>query len=108
MHVVEHAGHYDFLSPCSEALARQVPEICTSEPGFDRTAFHVAFDREIVAFFDRTLQGTVRPDEIHRPGEHQKSLKQAGAERPEGCKVYYRAERDGLTPLFDGRFVRAR
>lgn len=57
VHVVEHAGHYDFLSPCSQALAKQIPEICTSEPGFDRAAFHAAFDREIVAFFDRTLRG---------------------------------------------------
>lgn len=56
-HVVEHAGHYDFLSPCSADLARRIPEICASEPGFDRTAFHVAFDREIVAFFDQTLRG---------------------------------------------------
>ncbi len=56
-HVVEHAGHYDFLQPCSSALARQVPEICTSEPGFDRAAFHAEFDHDIVAFFDRTLRG---------------------------------------------------
>src|SRR5271170_2870728 len=35
--------------------------------------------------------------------QHLKSLKQAGlvAERPEGRKVYYRAEPEGLTPLFD-------
>jgi len=54
-HVVAHAGHFDFLAPCSPALAKQVPEICVSEPGFDRTAFHADFDREIVAFFNRTL-----------------------------------------------------
>lgn len=35
--------------------------------------------------------------------QHLKSLKQAGlvAERPEGRKVYYRAEPQGLTPLVD-------
>ena len=54
-HVVDHAGHFDFLAPCSEALAKQVPEICVSEPGFDRAAFHADFDRQVVAFFDRTL-----------------------------------------------------
>ena len=54
-HVVAHAGHYDFLAPCSAALAKQVPEICVSEPGFDRTAFHADFDRQVVAFFNRTL-----------------------------------------------------
>jgi DNA-binding transcriptional ArsR family regulator len=35
--------------------------------------------------------------------QHLKSLKQAGLviERPEGRKVYYRAEPQGLAPLFD-------
>src|SRR5688572_33456801 len=35
--------------------------------------------------------------------QHLKSLKQAGlvAERPEGRNVYYRAQPDGLEPLFD-------
>lgn len=35
--------------------------------------------------------------------QHLKSLKQAGlvAERPEGRNVYYRAEPEGLAPLFD-------
>jgi DNA-binding transcriptional ArsR family regulator len=35
--------------------------------------------------------------------QHLKALKQAGlvAERPEGRKVYYRAQPDGLAPLFD-------
>jgi DNA-binding transcriptional ArsR family regulator len=35
--------------------------------------------------------------------QHLKALKQAGlvAERPEGRKVYYRAQPDGLAPLVD-------
>jgi DNA-binding transcriptional ArsR family regulator len=35
--------------------------------------------------------------------QHLKSLRQAGlvAERPEGRNVYYRAEPEGLAPLFD-------
>ncbi|MBZ9654171.1 ArsR/SmtB family transcription factor [Phyllobacterium lublinensis] len=35
--------------------------------------------------------------------QHLKSLKQAGlvAERPDGRKVYYRADPQGLEPLFD-------
>jgi|SRR4051812_94554 DNA-binding transcriptional ArsR family regulator len=35
--------------------------------------------------------------------QHLKSLKQAGlvVERPEGRKVYYRAQPEGLTPLVD-------
>jgi predicted dienelactone hydrolase len=54
-HVVPHAGHYDFLAPCSAKLAKAAPEICTSEPGFDRTAFHLKFDHQVVAFFEKTL-----------------------------------------------------
>jgi predicted dienelactone hydrolase len=56
-HVVPHAGHYDFLAPCPPVMVQRNPEICTSEPGFDRTAFHAEFDREVVAFFERTLKG---------------------------------------------------
>jgi predicted dienelactone hydrolase len=56
MHVVADAGHYDFLKPCSAALATRMPTICTSKPGFDRAAFHERFDHDIVAFFKRTLQ----------------------------------------------------
>lgn len=35
--------------------------------------------------------------------QHLKSLRQAGlvAERPDGRRVYYRAEPEGLAPLFD-------
>lgn len=54
-HVVPHAGHYDFLTPCSPALALRAPEICVSEAGFDRAAFHDDFNRRVVAFFRRTL-----------------------------------------------------
>jgi predicted dienelactone hydrolase len=56
-HVVPHAGHYDFIPPCSPELAKAVPAICKSEPGFDRAAFHVRFNRQVVAFFRKTLGG---------------------------------------------------
>lgn len=55
MHVVPHAGHYDFISPCSPAMAERLPEICVSEPGFDRAAFHERFNRAVVKFFKRAL-----------------------------------------------------
>lgn len=54
-HVVAGAGHYDFLAPCSAALAKVNAMICASASGFDRVAFHQAFDRDVVAFFVRTL-----------------------------------------------------
>ena len=55
-HIVPGADHFDFLAPCSAALATQVPAICRSAAGFDRTAFHAQFDTAVVAFFARTLK----------------------------------------------------
>jgi predicted dienelactone hydrolase len=55
VHVVEHAGHFDFMAPCSEALARAAPAICVSAPGFDRTGFSRRFDAEVGGFFAKTL-----------------------------------------------------
>jgi predicted dienelactone hydrolase len=57
-HVVAGAAHYAFLPPCGEALAAQAPQICTDAPGFDRNTFHSQFNREIVAFFKKTIGST--------------------------------------------------
>jgi len=56
-HLVPNADHYDFLAPCTPALAKAIPdpEICASRPGFDRAAFHDRFDGDVVGFFQRTL-----------------------------------------------------
>jgi len=54
-HEVNGAGHYAFLPPCSEALARQVPQICTDDPGFDRKSFHRDFDGVVIGFFQKAL-----------------------------------------------------
>jgi predicted dienelactone hydrolase len=54
--VVAGADHFDFLAPCSDALAQAAPEICQERNGFDRAAFHEVFNRDVVGFFDRTLQ----------------------------------------------------
>jgi len=56
-HVVANAGHYDFLAPCSTALASIAPAICTSAVGFDRTAFHASFNAAVVSFLNKTLKG---------------------------------------------------
>ena len=53
--VIEGAGHFVFLAPCSAALARAVPAICTDPPGIDRIAIHQKLNAEMVAFFRRTL-----------------------------------------------------
>jgi predicted dienelactone hydrolase len=55
-HVVPGADHFDFLAPCSEAMAPMVAEIRQEHGGFDRAAFHRALDRDVVAFFERTLR----------------------------------------------------
>ncbi|CAN5893317.1 dienelactone hydrolase [soil metagenome] len=55
-HVVANAGHYDFLVPCSSALASIAPTICTSAAGFDRAAFHASFNAAVVGFFSKTLK----------------------------------------------------
>lgn len=55
-HVVANAGHYDFLVPCSSALASIAPAICTSAVGFDRAAFHASFNAAVVSFLNKTLR----------------------------------------------------
>ena len=54
-HVVPNADHVDFLAPCTDRVRQAAPDICVSRPGFDRPAFHTAFDAKVVAFFERTL-----------------------------------------------------
>lgn len=54
-HRVENAGHYDFLTPCAPEMRAAMPELCTSARGFDRAAFKVAFNAEVVRFFRQAL-----------------------------------------------------
>ncbi|MBI1197267.1 MAG: dienelactone hydrolase [Phenylobacterium sp.] len=53
--VVEGADHFDFLPPCSPALAQAAPQIC-GDGIFDRAGFHARFNAEVVAFLQRTLR----------------------------------------------------
>jgi predicted dienelactone hydrolase len=54
-HVVPNAMHFSFLAPCSPALAKAVPQICTDATGFDRVAFHRQFNADVLAFFQAQL-----------------------------------------------------
>lgn len=54
-HVVPNAGHFDFLVPCSSALALMAPAICASAVGFDRAAFHATFDAAVLSFLNKAL-----------------------------------------------------
>ena len=56
-HVVPNAGHFDFLVPCSTALASIAPAICTGAVGFDRAAFHASFNAAVVSFLSNALKG---------------------------------------------------
>lgn len=56
IHVVP-AGHYAFLPPCTAELAALRPQVCTDPDGFDRAAFHRAFDVAVVKFFREQLAG---------------------------------------------------
>lgn len=50
-HLVQNAGHYAFLPPCTPELAKRRPNICTDRPGFDRLAFHAELNAAALAFF---------------------------------------------------------
>jgi predicted dienelactone hydrolase len=54
-HFVPLAGHFAFLAPCSEALAKIAPYICQDDTGFDRVAFHQQFNQALVDFFKAKL-----------------------------------------------------
>lgn len=54
-HLVPLAGHFAFLAPCSEALAKIAPEICQDNAGFDRVAFHQQFNQALIDFFKTKL-----------------------------------------------------
>jgi predicted dienelactone hydrolase len=53
--VVRGAGHFAFVSPCGVALGKALPKGCADPPGFDRAAFHDAFNAAVIAFFRQHL-----------------------------------------------------
>ena len=53
---VPKAGHFDFLAPCTPRFAAIAPPLCSSQPGFDRVAFHREFNSAVVRFFEKTLK----------------------------------------------------
>lgn len=53
-HVVPGAEHYDFMAPCSDALAKVAAVICPET--IDREAFHDTFNAEVVRFFEKALR----------------------------------------------------
>ncbi|MEO8057900.1 MAG: dienelactone hydrolase [Burkholderiales bacterium] len=53
---VPKAGHFDFLAPCTPRFAAMAPPLCSSQPGFDRVAFHREFNAAVVGFFRVALK----------------------------------------------------
>ena len=60
-HIAANAAHFAFLAPCSPAMESAMPDICRDGPGFDRTAFHSAFNADVVSFFKRYLVQAPKP-----------------------------------------------
>ena len=54
-HVVPGARHFDFLTPCDTAPPASLDHLCASAPGFDRRAFHRAFNTAVTRFFTDQL-----------------------------------------------------
>ncbi len=61
-HVARNAAHFAFLAPCAPAQLAALPEICRDAAGFDRAAFHAAFDGQVLDFFRRRLGEPVPAD----------------------------------------------
>jgi predicted dienelactone hydrolase len=49
------SAHFAFLAPCSPAMAKELPDICSDAPGFDRVAFHADLNAKVTAFFRQHL-----------------------------------------------------
>jgi predicted dienelactone hydrolase len=54
--LVPNAGHFAFLTPCSDWLKSLAPEICQDKAGFDRAAFLTGFQQDAIAFFKAALK----------------------------------------------------
>ena len=70
-HFVPNTAHFAFLAPCSAELEKSAPALCTDAPGFNRVAFHKAFDAEVLAFFRKHLLKS--PETVKQPASLQKS-----------------------------------
>lgn len=55
-HDIADAGHFSFLAPCPDALRARAPQICTDQPGFDRTTFQQEFTAKVIRFFREHLR----------------------------------------------------
>ncbi|WP_419901989.1 alpha/beta hydrolase family protein [Kiloniella sp.] len=58
-HLINKAGHFAFLPPCNPLLEEANPRVwkmvCLDDPAFNRHSFHKEFNKEITAFYNKTL-----------------------------------------------------
>ena len=52
---VPKADHWVFLAPCSAALTKEAPDICSDPAGVNRVKVHAQIDADALAFFRKTL-----------------------------------------------------
>jgi predicted dienelactone hydrolase len=55
-HTVANARHFAFLTPCQEAVAAKMSDLCSDPQGFDRAEFHRQFNASVVEFFRHALR----------------------------------------------------
>jgi predicted dienelactone hydrolase len=55
-HLVANGIHFSFLPPCTATMRSDLPSrLCDDAPGFDRSAFHEDFKREVIGFLRKNL-----------------------------------------------------
>ena len=59
--VVHGADHWVFIDPCTAALAKENPVICSDPPGVDRLKVHAQLNADALAFFRKTLNAAATP-----------------------------------------------
>ncbi|MFJ3259689.1 alpha/beta hydrolase family protein [Pseudomonas sp. NPDC086581] len=57
LRVLDGAGHFVFMSPCSEEEVEATPDLCTDTQGVDRKAIHRDLAASAAEFFDVSLGG---------------------------------------------------
>lgn len=61
LQVLTDAGHYSFLSPCTDIGRQQAPAICRDPPGRPRERLHRQLQAEALDFFARALRPLAGP-----------------------------------------------
>jgi predicted dienelactone hydrolase len=58
--VLQNANHYSFIAPFPESIKGRVGEAAQDPDGFDRAAMHAKLNPDILDFFDRKRNPSVK------------------------------------------------